>query len=263
MRKKRKKQIEDIDLMEELEYYQPRRKRLEIPQKYVIVAVLILLAGAAFLFSPFFAVKNIRVENSERFATSDLCERIGLNQGDNAILFNRSKAEDILRQDPYIKDARLVWEFPDTMVISLTERKVRAYVPYMGSYLYIDEEGRVLDVQSVYTEGLPLVKGLVFSGFQIGEVLQVENQESLQVMLQISQMIQKYNLTEFAVEVDVSNTSDIYATVNQVQVHLGTMDNMDQKIRTMAAVVVTIPEEDRGTLDLSDLSKPIVFQYLL
>ena len=68
---------------------------------------------------------------------------------------------------------------------------------------------------------------------------------------------------KFAVEVDVSNTSDIYATVNQVQVHLGTMDNMDQKIRTMAAVVVTIPEEDRGTLDLSDLSKPIVFQYLL
>ena len=133
--------MEDIDLMEELEYYQPRKKRLEIPQKYVIVAVLILLAGAAFLFSPFFAVKNIRVENSERFATSDLCERIGLNQGDNAILFNRSKAEDILRQDPYIKDARLVWEFPDTMVISLTERKVRAYVPYMGSYLYIDEEG--------------------------------------------------------------------------------------------------------------------------
>ena len=263
MRKKRKKQMEDIDLMEELEYYQPRKKRLEIPQKYVIAAVLILLAGAAFLFSPFFAVKNIRVENSERFATSDLCERIGLNQGDNAILFNRSKAEDILRQDPYIEDARLVWEFPDTMVISLTERKVRAYVPYMGSYLYIDEEGRVLDVQNVYTEGLPLVKGLVFSGFQRGEVLQVENQESLQVMLQISQMIQKYNLTEFAVEVDVSNTSDIYATVNQVQVHLGTMDNLDQKIRTMAAVVVSIPEEDRGTLDLTDLSKPIVFQYLL
>lgn len=52
-----------------------------------------------------------------------------------------------------------------------------------------------------------MVKGLVFSGFQRGEVLQVENQESLQVMLQISQMIQKYNLTEFAVEVDVSNTS--------------------------------------------------------
>ena len=68
---------------------------------------------------------------------------------------------------------------------------------------------------------------------------------------------------KFAVEVDVSNTLDIYAKVNQVQVHLGTMDNMDQKVRTMAAVVATIPEKDRGTLDLSDLSKPIVFQYLL
>ena len=50
--------MEDIDLMEELEYYQPRKKRLEIPQKYVIAAVLILLAGAAFLFSPFFCCQK-------------------------------------------------------------------------------------------------------------------------------------------------------------------------------------------------------------
>ena len=49
MRKKRKKQMEDIDLMEELEYYQPRKKRLEIPKKYVIVAVLILLAVSTLL----------------------------------------------------------------------------------------------------------------------------------------------------------------------------------------------------------------------
>ena len=30
----------------------------------------------------------------------------------------------------------------------------------------------------------------------------------------------------------------------------------------MAEILKTIPEEDRGSLDLSDLSKPIVFQYL-
>ena len=32
--------------------------------------------------------------------------------------------------------------------------------------------------------------------------------------------------------------------------------------RMMAEILKTIPEEDRGSLDLSDLSKPIVFQYL-
>ena len=47
-----------------------------------------------------------------------------------------------------------------------------------------------------------------------------------------------------------------------MQIHLGSMENGDQKIRMMAEILKTIPEEDRGSLDLSDLSKPIVFQYL-
>ena len=266
MRKRRKKTIQDIDLMEELEYYRPAKKRRQIPQKYILAAVLVVLAGAACLFSPFFAVKQIRSEHTEQFTTSELCERIGLAQGDNIILFNRSKAEDTLRQEPYILDARLIWEFPDTIVISLTERKVRASVPYMGSYLYIDAEGRVLDIQDIAPVGLPLVQGLQFSGFHLGEILEVENEASLSVMLQISQIIEKNEITDVAVELNVADPDNITATVNQVQVLLGGMQNMDQKIPLMAAVMETIPKEDRGTLDLSDVtsaSDRIIFQYLM
>ena len=39
------------------------------------------------------------------------------------------------------------------------------------------------------------------------------------------------------------------------------MENMDQKIRNMAQIVQTIPENDRGTLDLHDLSD-MRFEYL-
>lgn len=237
-------------------------KQKQNMQKYTIAAVLLVLAGAAFLFSPVFSIQNIRAENASQFSTTELCEKIGLSQGENAILFSRTKAEHILEQEPYIEKARIVWELPNTYVIALTERKVRAYIPYMGSYLYIDEAGRVLDIRNTYVDGLPLVKGLLFTEFQKGDVLSVDNQEALEVVLHISQMIQKYELTEMVVEIDVSNVSDIYAQVNRVRVHLGDMDNMDQKIRNMAEIMKTIPKQDRGILDLSDLSKPMVFQYL-
>lgn len=231
-------------------------------QKYTIAALLLVLAGAAFLFSPVFSIQNIRAEHATQFSTTQLCEKIGLSQGDNAVLFSRTRAEHILEQEPYIEKARIVWEFPNTYVISLTERKVRAYIPYMGSYLYIDEDGRVLDVKNTYVDGLPLVKGLLFTEFQKGDVLAVDNQEALEVVLHISQMIQKYALTEMVVEIDVSDITQIDAQVNRVRVHLGKMENMDQKIRNMAAIMQTIPKEDRGVLDLSDLSKPMIFQYL-
>lgn len=260
--RKRKKQIADYDLSEDLDYYKPQKKRPGGRQSYAIAGALLVVLCACVLFSPLFAVRNIRSEGTDRFSTSQLCEMIGLSTGDNLILFGKNRAERLLEQDPYIAHAELSAELPDTMVIKVTERKVRGYVPYMGSYLYIDEEGRVLDVQDSYFKALPLVRGLLFDSFQKGEILPVKNPEKLTVILRMSQLMQKYELLDLVVEIDVSNPKDVYAEVNQVQIHLGSMENGDQKIRMMAEILKTIPEKDRGSLDLSDLSKPIVFQYL-
>ena len=113
--------------------------------------------------------------------------------------------------------------------------------------------------------GVSLVKGLAFGNFTLGEVIPVENPEALDVVLNISQLMEKYELLDLVVEIDVSNPKNIYAYVNQVQIILGDMENGDTKIRYMAEVMKTIPEEDRGTLDLSELDKPngtVVFRYL-
>ncbi len=263
--KKKKQEMIDIDLMDELDFYQKPEKKKGIDQKAVIAGVLVVVVFACVLFSPVFAVKEIKAEGASHFTTSELCELIGLSTGDNLFLFSKSRAEKTLEESAYIADAKLSAKLPDTMVIQVKERKVRGYVPYMGSYLYIDEEGRVLEVQNVYHEALPLVKGLSFSSFTEGEIIPVENPEALDVVLRISQMMEKYELLDLVVEIDVSNPEDIYAYVNQVQIHLGNMENGDMKIKYMAEIMKTIPKEDRGILDLSALDNPkanVVFQYL-
>jgi len=262
MPRKKKKRIDNVEFIEELEYYERPKKGQGINPKYVIGFLLLVIVFAGVLFSPLFAVKEIRSEGAEHFTTTDLSEMISLSQGDNLILFGKSKAKEILEQDPYIAEAKLKSELPDTMVIQVKERKVRGYVPYMGAYLYIDEEGRVLETQNAYHDALPLVRGLEFDSFLLGEVLPVENKDSLLVVLQMSQMMKKYNLLDMVVEIDVTDSKDIYAYVNKVEIRLGDMKDSDQKVRIMGEIMRTIPKEDRGTLDLRDLSKPIIFQYL-
>ena len=263
--KKQNKQMIDIDLMDELDYYQKPKQKKMVDQKVVIGAGLAIVLVIGLLLSPIFALKNIAVEGANHYTTAQLCEMIGLSEGDNILFFGKGKAAQTLEKDPYIADAKLSMRVPDTIVIEVKERKVRGYVPYMGSYLYIDEAGRVLDVQEACHDALPLVKGLSFGSFTLGEVIPVENTEALDVMLHISQLIEKYELLDLVVEIDVSNPDNIYAYVNQVQIILGDMENGDTKIRYMAEVMKTIPKEDRGTLDLSELDKPhgtVVFRYL-
>ena len=263
MKDKKQRRREDEEFLQELEHYEaPRRKRKRIDQRYVLAGVLGVLSVAGLLFSPLFSAKEVLLEGCEHYTTSEITQQIGFQTGDNIIFYNTSKAERLLEEDPYIAEAKLSRRLPDKLVISITERKVRGYVPYMGSYLYIDEEGRVLDTQEAYFDSLPEVKGLQFSYFKLGEVLPVENEEALLAVLQMSQMMKKYELLDVVVEMDVSDPKDIYLNANQVSIHIGQMSDGDQKIRIMAEIMKTIPEGDRGTLDLSDLNKPIVFKYL-
>ena len=266
LRKPNKKaEMFDIDLMDELDYYQKPKPKKGVDQKMLIGIGTGLVVCIGLLLSPVFAMKNVAAEGVSHYNASQLCEMVGLSQGDNIFLFGKGKAAQTLEKDPYIADAKVSMRVPDTIVFEIKERKVRGYVPYMGSYLYIDEAGRVLDVQEACHEALPQVKGLVFGNFTLGEVIPVENTEALDVVLNISQLMEKYELLDLVVEIDVSNPENIYAYVNQVQIILGDMENGDTKIRYMAEIMKTIPEEDRGTLDLSELDKPngmVVFRYL-
>ena len=230
-RQKKSQEMLDIDLMEEIGYYQKKPQKKGLDQKIVIALVLVVVVAACVLFSPLFSVKKIEVEGASQFTTS----------------------------------AKLSAKLPHTMKITIKERKARGYVPYMGSYLYIDEEGRVLEVAGSCRDALPLVKGLKFDSFTEGEILPVQNTDALAVILEISQLMEKYELLDEVVEIDVSKPKDIYAYVNQVQIHLGNMTNGDMKIQYMQQIVKTIPKEDRGILDLSGLDNPkanVTFQYL-
>ena len=102
----------------------------------------------------------------------------------------------------------------------------------------------------------------LFRSRDVKEKIEAENKEAFDIMVNIAYLMSKYELLDMVVKIDVSNPDKILAYVNKVEVNLGDMSNGDRKIRTMAEVIKNINENDRGSLDLSDLSKPIIFKYL-
>ncbi|MCI1931092.1 MAG: FtsQ-type POTRA domain-containing protein [Clostridia bacterium] len=231
-------------------------------QKKIHVILIVLAATVVFLLSPVFNIKKMNITEMQKYSYDEICEMTGLSNGKNIFLINRFKVLNTLKNDPYVEKAKLTYKLPDTVNLTITERKVRGYVPYMGSYLYIDENGRVLEVNSKKNNKLPVVDGLKFKGFVLGEKIDADNKDAFDIMVTIAQLITKYNLLDMTVDIDVSDTANIKAQVKNVEVNLGDFTNIDQKIRVMAQVIGKLKDNDRGTLDLSDLSKPIIFRYL-
>ncbi|HCT65311.1 MAG TPA: hypothetical protein DIC60_08635 [Lachnospiraceae bacterium] len=230
-------------------------------KKFLFITIS-FVAVFAVLLSPVFNIKQINVTEMKKYTKDEVCGIIGVELGENLFAFSSRNAKKNLLADTYVEDAKITKKFPSTINIEIKERKVRGYVPYMDSYLYIDEYGRVLEIKGSFTDPLPVVTGLNFDRFQLGEKIEADNKDAFDVVVVIAQVMTKYDMLDTVVKLDVSDTKKITAYVNKIEINLGSVTNCDEKIRTMAEVVKKIPEKDRGSLDLSDLSKPIVFKYL-
>ena len=249
------------------EYYSGKRykssKKKGFSIKFFLLLVILSLAAFAVLASPIFLVKDIKVTGDlYKYTSEEVCAIAKIDENTNIFTVTKWKLTDNLKESPYIESVEIKKELPSRVCINIVERRVRGYVPYMGSYLYIDESGRILEVADFFTEALPIVQGLEFKSFQLGEKIDADNAEALDVVVVISQIMTKYELLDMIVTINVSDLNNIVARINKVDVNLGTVSDCDEKIRTMAAIVREIPKDDIGTLDLSDLSKPLVFKYL-
>ncbi|MEA5084243.1 MAG: FtsQ-type POTRA domain-containing protein [Lachnospiraceae bacterium] len=256
--KKKAKKIENEYNKNEL---QRKRYKMSTVKKLLFLTVVVL-AVFAVLHSPVFNIKQINVTEMKKYSKEEICSMIGLSKEENLFAFSSQKAKKILNANTYVESVKITKSFPSTINIEINERKVRGYVPYMDSYLYIDEYGRVLEIKGSFTDPLPVVIGLNFDSFQLGEKIEADNKNAFDEVVVIAQVMTKYEMLDTVVKLDVSNTEKIMAYVSKIEINLGSIANCDEKIRTMAAVVKQIPEKDRGSLDLSDLSKPIVFKYL-
>lgn len=238
------------------------KKNRNIKLKKALKLFLIILGTVLCItVSPIFAVSNIVINELHYFTKDEICGQIGLYSGVNGIFYNKSKAEKILEESPYISSADISFKLPDTMLISISENRICSYIEYLGSYLYIDRNGCVIDIKKETEESLPIIEGLKFSSFTIKNVIPVENTDAFKAALLVSAAMNKYGVLDDAVSINVSDTENLYAYINNVKVLLGDSGRMEEKIKTMAEAVKKIPDGDRGTLDLTDLSKPIIFKY--
>ena len=117
--------------------------------------------------SPIFQIKTINVNGIQDITKEEILSITSINEGDNIFLISERKIKKAIKDNHFIEDIDIKRSFPSEVNIDVKERVVRGYVPFLGSYLYIDENGRVLDVKENYVKSLSLVTGLEFDNFKL------------------------------------------------------------------------------------------------
>ena len=95
-----------------------------------IVALLVI--GIVIVNSGLFAANDIQIKGSEHITKHDAVQLIDIPEGTSLFNVDTAKIVDDLKQNPWISGVDVVREFPHTVVITPTERKVLA-IAYITS----------------------------------------------------------------------------------------------------------------------------------
>ena len=226
---------------------------------FVVLSVFVII-WAVFFKSPYFSIKEIQVNGLDNLTEEQVVNMLSVKNGENIFSFSTSKCEKQIKKSHYVENVKVSRDLPSKVVVNLNEYKLRGYVPYMGSYLFINENGLILDIQKNITKQCPVVEGLNFDSFTVGEILAVDNPSAFDTMVELSKLFDKYKLLQDVIRVDITNLNDIHFYVNKVDVEFGSMDNANRKILMLNEVLKQLDSNYAGILNLT--GENAAFEYL-
>ena len=231
--------------------------RSKVKFKVTLVICIMVLGAVIFLLSPYFAVREIVVAGNATVSRIEIEDRMDVVAGDNILLINTAAARKRIMENLYIDDVAFERELPGRLTVTIRERRLIAYVEHtQGSFLFIDESGRVLEVRTFFTEALPLVTGLSFSSFQLGERLDVPNRAAFSIVTQYAQALRRHGLIRSVTHIDVTDIYNTRLRFPNIEFNVGNARDADEKVRVMVEILLAIPDvaSYRGIVDLREIS---------
>ena len=253
-------------------------KKKHFRLKFILVFILFSTVIVLLALSPLCTIKQITVSGGQHYKQEDVVAVSGIVVGNNGFktigsnlnsifsLRYGNSEKSILKNLPYVKNVVVKYAVPDKVRIILTERKPICVVPYLGTNLLMDEEGYIIDTvnQGAGNYNLPLVKGLKFEHFELGQPLKVDNSENLQAVITTfgaitdSDKSDKMKIFGLIKWIDVSDLKKICLFVDsRITVNIGDMQDLSYRISFLKQIYSkNLKPDDKGLLDFTTGENP-------
>lgn len=109
------------------------------------MSLLLLIAYRAVTSHPYFALRSVGIEGSQRLSVSDVVALTGVSLGQNVLALNIDEMEARLSANPWVKGVSIRRELPDGLRIVLRERQAAFWVRQGESLYYAGPDGRPIE----------------------------------------------------------------------------------------------------------------------
>lgn len=225
-----------------------RRKRRRILK--AILIVLIVLGLAALIVFKVFTVRNVEITGNELYSDKKIRDWV-LNDEyswNSLYVFFKYKLKET-KELPFVDSMEVSLKSPHTLEIHVYEKGVLGYVyvPSLGKNAYFDKDGFVVELSTDVIEGTTKISGLSVKTAKLYEKLPIENQSILRTLLNVTQLLDKYELEPEMIY--VTENGQVLLSYGKIQVNVGENEYLNEKIIRLQKIMPQI-EGMEGTLHL-------------
>lgn len=226
-----------------------------------LVLLLVVLGGACYYIVKNYTVHTVYVEGNVHYTNEEVMDMVMEGYyGNNSLLLSLKYKNRSVENIPFVEKMDVSVVDPHTIKIEVYEKALAGYVEYLDRYMYFDRDGIVVESSTERTGGIPLVTGLSFDHVVLYQPLPVEDPGIFQDILNITQLVNKYELSVDRIFFGSDETLTLY--FGGVKASLGRRENLEEKIMELQYMLPSL-EGKSGTLRMENYTeetKTITFE---
>lgn len=215
----------------------------------LVAVIVILIVGFA---AASLQAETIKVEGNEQYTDQEIKDFIfGKSYDRNiAVMWVKNKlgkTKDI----PFVEKYDIEILSLSKVQVTIYEKSIVGYIDYMGTYMYFDKDGVIVESSDRKIKGIPKITGINYDYVLLHEPIPVDNEEVFDLILTVTQTLQKYKLT--VKKIYISENMEITLYKGDVKIYLGTEKQLSEKISELKDFAPKL-EGFSGTMDMSKLN---------
>lgn len=243
---------------------QVKRRRILI---YSGIFLVVLIIGVALSLTVLFKTEKIKVEGDEYYYEDQIVAFSNVQLQQNIFIAAiGGTPEEIVNNLPYVEDASISFNIPDTVVIKVTNAIPSYVIKYANEFLIVSAKGRIIDRRADNPSELPELFCEELKSTEIGDYVSFSDNNIPDILEDVSESLNN-NEVENIVGFDVTDTANITLNYdNRISINLGLPEDLDYKIRTAMAIINEKLDPNNtdsisGTLDVSTCNSTKVSRF--
>lgn len=215
--------------------------------------MLLLLLVAILLGITIFRIREVEVTGNSHYTAQQIRDMVMSDEYSDNSLYLYAKYHYFETEEiPFVDKIEVSILSPGKVKIRVYEKNLIGYVEYLGTNLYFDKDGVVVESSSLVREDVPRISGLSFQSLSLYQKLGVEDDQVFTTILQLTQLLQKNELRPDSIE--FKRSLDIVLHFEGVRVELGQGGQLEEKLGRLPQFLPEL-EGKSGVLDMSNYSE--------